>query len=457
MAAVLKRYKKSENGRPGRMALVYQSHEHGIDADMVDPDAVRIIARLQRHGYEAYVVGGAVRDLMLGKVPKDFDIATSAEPNQIRKLFRNCRIIGKRFRLAHIFFHDGKIIEVATFRSPEAEGFHAVFGTLEEDAFRRDFSINALYYDPAEDVVVDFVGGVKDLRSRRLMPVIPRKQIFVEDPVRMIRAVKYSLSTGCRIPFLLDRRVHRDHALLQDVSPSRLSEEAFKVLQGGRSRDTVETMEKYGLLQAMFPGIRDLMGKDARFRKSLMHSLSILDGAVRTHGEHRRYIQFAYLVGDYVLGFSQWASRKRLPFSEIYHDVKELLKPVTPPNIEVDRCIVYLSRLRDLYREQGGMPDFDPALTHDVESRVPPRDDDRRRRSRGRGKPAGTAEDAREAGPDGDAVHARRSRPAVENGNEGNQPEGEGSPKPRRKRPRNRRKPSGVSEGAATPVAIEKE
>lgn len=441
---MLKRYKKLPNGTYGKPVAVYQAKEHGIDRNALDQDAVRIIGRLQKSGFEAYIVGGAVRDLILGKTPKDFDIATSAEPNQIKRLFRNCRIIGKRFRLAHIFFHDGKIIEVATFRSPEAEGFNNVFGSMDQDAFRRDFTINGLYYDPLEDTVLDFVKGFKDIKNRRLNPIIPRKVIFVEDPVRMIRAIKYSVSTGCRIPFLLDRRIRQDHQLLLEVSPSRISEEAFKILQGGRSRAIIEALEKYGLLEAIFPGIvRQFREGPAGFRASLLGSLDILDAAVRNHGEHRRFIQLAYLVGDYVHKYSQWANRKRLPFSEVYHDIKELLKPVTPPNIDVECCLIYLARLRDLYREQDGMPAFDPQLTLDVESRVPRRDDRRRRRPDGANGPA---REGAGHGQEDQAGQGTRSRP--ERSDRGDQSGADGAasdkPKPRR-RPRKRKPASGAS------------
>ena len=154
---MLVRYKKQDSGRLQKTAVVYVKKEHNIDRSLIDPDALKIITRLQKHNHSAYVVGGAVRDVLIGKRPKDFDVVTDAEPNQIKKLFRNSRIIGKRFRLVHIFFGNDKIIEVATFRSLEAGTFNNVFGTIEEDAMRRDFSVNGLYYDPHAEQVVDFV------------------------------------------------------------------------------------------------------------------------------------------------------------------------------------------------------------------------------------------------------------------------------------------------------------
>jgi len=368
------RYKKLENGKYTRSALIYQAAEHKIDRDKVDADAIRVIGRLKRYGYEAYLVGGAVRDLLCDRTPKDFDITTSAEPNQIKRLFRNSRIIGKRFRLVHVFFPNGKILEVSTFRSPDAEGFKNVFGTLDEDACRRDFSINALYYDPYEEVVLDFVGGLKDLRRHRISAIIPRKQIFSEDPVRMLRAVKYSISTDCRIPFFLSRQIKKEADLLGTVSASRLSEEAFKFFSAGHAQEVFERLEHYGLLKSVFPELQALLLQKTKpsFKIAFYKSLHTLDEAVRTQGESRRFVYFAYLLGDYVHGFSEWKTRKKLPFSEVYRDVKDLIKPVTPPNIEIERALFYLGKARESYFATGRMPAFNVAWADEAEARRTP-------------------------------------------------------------------------------------
>src|SRR5262245_21802566 len=174
----------------------------------LDPDAVQVVTRLQRSGHEAYLVGGCVRDLLLGLEPKDFDVATDASPNRVKRLFRNAFVIGRRFRLTHVRFPDGKVVETATFRrDPGEQGLDPergegpiysdnVFGTAREDAFRRDFSVNALFYDPARDEVVDWVGGLADLETRTIRAIGDPAVRLREDPVRMIRAVHFAARMG---------------------------------------------------------------------------------------------------------------------------------------------------------------------------------------------------------------------------------------------------------------------
>ncbi|HUX51874.1 MAG TPA: polynucleotide adenylyltransferase PcnB, partial [Spirochaetia bacterium] len=157
---MLIRYKKSESGSAVKQAEVYLKEEHNLSPGRIDPDALKIIRRLKNSGHSAYIVGGAVRDLILGNKPKDFDIVTDAAPARIRKLFRNSRIIGKRFRLVHIFFGE-KLIEVSTFRAETSVGFMNVYGEIEEDVKRRDFTVNALYYDPEENTILDYHGGFR--------------------------------------------------------------------------------------------------------------------------------------------------------------------------------------------------------------------------------------------------------------------------------------------------------
>ena len=186
---MLIRYSTDKNGRPVRKAVIYTKDEHKIPREKIDSDAFFVVSHLRNAGFDAYIVGGAVRDLLIGKHPKDFDIVTSATPSKIKRLFRNSRIIGKRFRLVHVFFGE-KIFEVSTFRSIAEGSIGNVFGTMDEDVQRRDFSLNALYYDPLKEQVIDYVHGVEDIRRKLVRPIIPLDRIFVEDPVRMLRAVK---------------------------------------------------------------------------------------------------------------------------------------------------------------------------------------------------------------------------------------------------------------------------
>jgi len=236
-----------------------------IPKSAIDDDAFKVIRRLKRHGYKAYLVGGCVRDLLLGLEPKDFDIATSARPRQIKKLFRNSRIIGRRFRLAHIRFGD-KVLEVATFRAPpEAEEGDDpyitrdnVFGTEQSDAFRRDFTINALFYDPEDRTIIDHVGGLDDLDARRLRSIGPAETRLREDPVRTLRAAKFA----GRLDFSPDEELE---AALRTTAPdldkaanARVLEEIYRLVSGRGSARTFELLQTWGALPVILPEIEPL-------------------------------------------------------------------------------------------------------------------------------------------------------------------------------------------------------
>ena len=340
-----KRYSRDEKGRVVHTADVYTPEEHGIDCSILDGDAVKVVRRLHRHGFEAYIVGGAVRDLLLGSIPKDFDVATAATPNQIRRLFRNSRVIGRRFRLVHILFRD-KVIEVSTFRSEDSQGFKNVYGSIDEDVMRRDFTANARYRDPVENTVIDYVGGVRDLARRRLREVIPLNRIFIEDPVRMIRAFKYATSAELRLPFRIRRRVRKDAARLADTPPSRITEELFKILNGKHASEIVRALIAFALLDAMLPTVAALVRRDGAYRKHLLDRLTQLDEARRRSGPLDRRELIVYLAADYLLLFSPLASQKRIPFRDAYYEIKEFLKPVTPANKEIEAAINEVFRLK---------------------------------------------------------------------------------------------------------------
>lgn len=347
---MLQRYKTSGSGKLQRQADVYTKKEHNIDRNKLDPDAVKIVRRLQKAHHEAYIVGGAVRDLMLGKDPKDFDISTSAEPAQIRKLFRNSRVIGKRFRLVHVFFRDKKIIEVSTFRSAESKGFENVYGSIDEDALRRDFSMNALYYDPVREQIIDFVKGVPDIRAGRLKEVIPRKRLFTEDPVRIIRAIKYMVKTGLQPGYFLKRRIRNQACLLDGISYSRLTEEIYKILSSGNSEEIFRQMYDYTVTQYILPGMDALIREPAESaednRSKLFANLNELDALVNSPREVPRGIMIQQLVRDYVMRLGPWISQKKIHFPEVYQGIKELLKPMVPANRDVEEVVVSLMRER---------------------------------------------------------------------------------------------------------------
>ncbi len=385
---MLIRYKAGPGGRPAKQALVYTKNEHSIDPQSIDYDAAKITRRLQRAGYEAYIVGGAVRDLLLGKNPKDFDIATSAEPNQIRKLFRNSRIIGKRFRLVHVFFPQDKIIEVSTFRARDAEGFKNVYGDIEEDALRRDFTLNGLYYDPQSGHIVDFTTGVEDIRKNILKPIIPVNKIFIEDPVRTIRGVKYAVSTRSKIPFLLGRKIKKAAPLLASISTSRLSEEVFKILQGGRSRETMLALMDYRLFPYLLPQFHDQFtspGGDER-KASFLRFLEQLDAHVNAEGEDRRSRFLAYLCADYFYFASPWKDSKKNVFTPAFQGVKDLIRPVSPANKEVEQAVLFLIRQRSRVLKTGILVN---TLERELETReVDENDKPKKRKRRKRRRPS---------------------------------------------------------------------
>ena len=244
--------------------------EHCISRKNIDPDALKVLYRLYRSGHTAFLVGGGVRDLLIGRKPKDFDVSTSARPGQVKKLFRNCWLIGRRFRLAHIHFRDHKIIEVSTFRSEPAreEGESDddllvrrdnTFGTPEEDALRRDFTINGLFYDIASFSLIDYVGGVDDIESGVIRTIGDPRIRFQEDPVRMIRAVKFA----ARLDFAVEPETWDALCeLVEDIrksSTSRVMEEVARLLEGGASCRSLQLVKAAGMLPIVLPEVYEYL------------------------------------------------------------------------------------------------------------------------------------------------------------------------------------------------------
>jgi poly(A) polymerase len=243
--------------------------EHGITRANISPSALKVLYRLKDAGYQGCLVGGGVRDLLLGREPKDFDVATDAHPDEVRQLFRNCRLIGRRFRLAHVVF-GREIIEVATFRgrqngveddddsdaSVSDEGRilrDNVYGSIEEDAWRRDFSVNALYYDIADYSVRDYVGGMADLKAGVLRMIGDPEARYREDPVRMLRAARFAAKLGFRLDAATAAPIPRLAELLQDIAPSRIYEEVLKLFLSGEGVASFELLRQYNLFGQLFP------------------------------------------------------------------------------------------------------------------------------------------------------------------------------------------------------------
>ncbi|MEO6776496.1 MAG: polynucleotide adenylyltransferase PcnB [Kofleriaceae bacterium] len=237
-----------------------------LDRAAIDSDADRVVRKLTRAGYKAYLVGGCVRDLLVGRKPKDFDVATSATPNEIKATFRNSRIIGRRFRLAHVFF-DQKIIETATFRAnPRDEDDHDllirrdnVFGSESEDAKRRDFTINGLFYDVEREEVIDHVGGLADLDAKLVRTIGDPDIRFQEDPVRMLRAIKFAARLDFGFEPATWRALLRWRSEISKCAPPRLLEEMHRLLRGGAARRSFELMVETGVLAVLSPYLAGLL------------------------------------------------------------------------------------------------------------------------------------------------------------------------------------------------------
>jgi poly(A) polymerase len=271
------------------------SHPPEIPEDRLDSEAIRVIARLRHMGQQAYFVGGCVRDALLEKVPKDFDVATSAHPGEVRAIFRNCRLIGRRFRLAHVYFRGGKVIEVATFRknpidAAEDTGDEGdllitrdnVFGTAEEDARRRDFTVNGLFYDVFAGEVIDYVGGREDLEARRIATIGDPEIRMREDPVRALRAIRFASRLGFTIEPETFAAMRRHASEIARCAAPRLLEETFKILRCGASARAFELLRSAGALPVLLPALSSFLetgSEDVRRRFSA--HLAALDALVQ--------------------------------------------------------------------------------------------------------------------------------------------------------------------------------
>lgn len=295
---------------PARVQLrVFSRDQHGISRRNISNGALRVLYRLNEAGYEAFLVGGAVRDLLLGGHPKDFDIATNATPEQVRGLFRNCRLIGRRFRLAHVVFGQ-EIVEVATFRGIGEEGNvdrHVVdgrivrdnvYGSIEEDAIRRDFRVNALYYNISDFSVRDYVGGMADLEKKELHLIGEPELRYREDPVRMLRAVRLAAKLGFRIDDSAEQPFSRLGQLLCDAAPARLFDESLKLFLSGCGLASFRELDRSGLLQFVFPSTATALRRQHgdEFRRFVEHGLANTDQRVQAGKSVTPAFLFAVLL-----------------------------------------------------------------------------------------------------------------------------------------------------------------
>jgi poly(A) polymerase len=288
--------------RHGGTGLV--RHDVPLDDALIDSDAAKVVRRLERSGFQAYLVGGCVRDLLLGKTPKDFDVCTSARPDDVRSLFRNCRIIGRRFRLAHVLFGGGKVVEVATFRkNPQevgAEGLEEdaaddllirndnVFGDAHEDALRRDFTMNALFYDLDRRQVLDWCGGLEHTRARMITTIGDPTVRFREDPVRVLRAIKFAARLDMGIaPEVSDAMVASRGELARAARP-RVFEEILRLLRGGAAHRSMWLLWETGAMSVLIPDLAAFLDDDeatSGASQRFFRRMSAIDRMLRVRGE----------------------------------------------------------------------------------------------------------------------------------------------------------------------------
>ncbi len=274
-------------------ATVIPRAEHDISRDDISPNALKVLYRLNSAGFESYLVGGCVRDVMMGLQPKDFDVVTNATPEQIKATFKNCRLIGRRFRLAHIVF-GREVIEVATFRGHHAESAENdakpagkqsdngmlvrdnVFGTIEEDAQRRDFTFNAMYYSVADFAIRDFADGIKAINNREVKLIGDPATRYSEDPVRMLRAIRFAVKLSMKIHPDTATPIHEMANRLADIPPARLFEETLKLFLSGQGEATFMMLRDYGLVQQLFPQltpfIKDENSREMQFIRKVLHN-----------------------------------------------------------------------------------------------------------------------------------------------------------------------------------------
>ncbi len=300
-------------GRDTRRPSIIPRSEHTVSRANISDNAIKVLHRLHKGGYQSFLVGGCVRDLLLRHQPKDFDVATDASPEEVRKLFRNCRLIGRRFRLAHIHF-GREIIEVATFRATHDEladddvrgqtdeGGRILrdnrYGKLEDDVWRRDFTANALYYTLDEYSIWDFVGGVEDIEQRVLRVIGDPETRYREDPVRMLRAVRFAAKLDFSIDDPSEAPLWDLGHLLKDVPPARLYDEIIKIFLTGRAVESFRLLEHYRLLGHLFPALAAELATsaDGQLRKLLLEGLVTTDRRVASEKPVTAFFLFAVLL-----------------------------------------------------------------------------------------------------------------------------------------------------------------
>lgn len=316
--------------------------DHSISRKNIHPNALKVLYRLHNHGYKAYLVGGSVRDLLLKKKPKDFDVATDARPSQLRKLFSNSRIIGRRFRLAHIMFYGGNIIEVSTFRkksewsakdtmSPIVSRENT-FGTPAEDAFRRDLTINGLFYNVADFTVIDYVNGLKDLRRGLVRVIGDAQERLCEDPIRMIRVIRHAALTGFKIDPTAFEVIRQKRDMILQCAAPRVREEFMAELRRGCATPSFRLMIKSGLLFTLFPPYKKIFDSEQwkKIEARLMNNLTGVDKVIDIGGKITDQELLAAFINPLVPAYETYGKLPsgRKAVSVVNRRIRNTIKPM---------------------------------------------------------------------------------------------------------------------------------
>lgn len=339
--------------------IILPRERHAMSLDPIDRGVVDILHRIRRKGFQACLVGGCVRDILLGKKPKDFDIATDARPRQVKTLFKRCFLIGRRFRLAHVYISHERFVEVATYRAAvdpeEVQGgrFAAnnVFGTIEEDALRRDFTVNALYFDAADFSIIDFTGGLEDLKKKVLRSIGDPAKRFREDPVRIIRAARFCAQLGFQ-PSKKDFKAAVASApLIKEANANRMLEELYKILKCGASAGTIQNLKKYRILPHWLPELAP-----EKYHPALFRRLAVMDGRRAAGGEIPNNVLLSVLLYD--LFAEVIAASENRGFHEAFLLLKEKFQEMAVrlrlPRVEWDKTCNTAARQIIFSRVPGG-------------------------------------------------------------------------------------------------------
>jgi poly(A) polymerase len=316
-------------------AQIFPAKKHKINKSLISQAALKTCEGLHNAGFKAYIVGGAVRDLLLDYQPKDFDIATDATPEEVYKVFRRSRIIGRRFRLVHVMWGN-ETIEVSTFRGHhEAHGDALVndsgrilrdnvFGNLEEDSTRRDFTINAMYYDPVREEVLDFHNGIADIKAKLLRIIGDPKTRYKEDPVRMLRAVRLSAKLGLKIESKTQAPILSLADLLQDVPPSRLFDEMLKLFLSGHAIESINILREQHLHHGLLP-LLDVVLEQPMGEKFVMLALKNTDDRIKSGKSSNPSFLFATLLWHEVLGAWEHTQKEAPPIPALYLAMNQVI------------------------------------------------------------------------------------------------------------------------------------